>query len=412
MKKHLPTLLIVLTFTVGIGMIFYPDLSNWLVSRSHAGLIQEHHEVVDELDYAVIEEEFRRAREYNEALAGTNIQDPFMLGSGAVLPLGYTTILNNNGIMGVIDIPRINVSLPIRHGVSYETLERNIGHMDNTAFPIGGEGTHSVLTGHAGLVSARLFTDLEQLTYGDVFFISVLNKRLAFKVDQILVVWPHETEALNIVHGEELVTLITCTPYGINSHRLLVRGHRIPYTPELEAEVIEAAPGPPFNWRLFTILSFAILFLIALIIYQKRVDKEKEKKIIEHARAQLQAKQEGQTEQLSTEETKVEPQSKLESQRKVRGIEGTKIERQSKLAKQKQARGIERTKVERQPKLVNQKQARGIERTEPERQPALEKQTEKRSIELARTIYQPQLEKQRKKRSIERRAKRTRIAVR
>lgn len=192
---------------------------------------------IEKLDEEQCQKEKQKAIEYNEAIQGENIKDPFVPGSGVVLPDNYNEIMDfGDGVMGELDIPCIGVKMPIYHGTEEEVLQKGAGHLYQTAFPIGGDGTHCVLSGHTGLPSAELLTDLDEVKKGDCFYIKVLNDTLAYKVDRILVVDPNDTSALKPEKRKDYVTLVTCTPYGVNSHRLLVRGTRIPYTAGAEDE--------------------------------------------------------------------------------------------------------------------------------------------------------------------------------
>ena len=172
-----------------------------------------------------------RAREYNENLAGDPVHDPFVVGSGYALPTNYTSVLNisDDGVMASVEIPKIGVNLPIYHGTSEETLTKGVGHIQSTSLPIGGKSTHSVLTGHTGLPSAELFTKLDLLKENDIFYIHVLDEILTYKVYEIKVILPDEIDELRVVNDDDLLTLVTCTPYGINSHRLLVKARRTEY---------------------------------------------------------------------------------------------------------------------------------------------------------------------------------------
>lgn len=206
----------VLLLLVGIGVMAYPVISQFVNRQNGSYAIMEFQNRVQEMGEDEMDEQFRLAEAYNLAVA-----------SGEQ-PENYEDILNlAGGMMGYIEIPEIDVYLPVYHGVSEEVLSRGVGHMPSTAFPIGGEGNHSVLTGHTGLPSAELFTDLNELEEGDRFYIHILNEVLCYQVDQIKVVLPSEGQDLSIVTGKDYCTLVTCTPYGINSHRLLVRGIRV-----------------------------------------------------------------------------------------------------------------------------------------------------------------------------------------
>ncbi|MFR3685009.1 MAG: class C sortase, partial [Enterococcus sp.] len=178
------------------------------------------------------EELFQQAQIYNENLLGQPAHDPFIPGSGIVMPDNYYRVLNIGGTMGQVEIPSINVKLPIYHGTKESVLRKAVGHLEGSALPIGGAGTHTVLTSHTGLTQAELFTDLTELKKDDHFYIRVLNRTLAYEVDKISVIEPDHTDALKAVKGKDYATLLTCTPYGVNSHRLLVRGKRIPYQPK------------------------------------------------------------------------------------------------------------------------------------------------------------------------------------
>jgi len=290
MKKMLPLFVIIPMLLLGVGMIFYPDISNWLFEQSQAGIVQNYQEATSNMRDEAIEKELEKAREYNDALTGTNIKDPFLQGSGAVLPpAGYRETLNINGAIGVIKLPKIDVQLVIYHGTGEDVLQKGVGHLEQTAFPIGGSNTHSVLTGHAALSSAKIFTDLEKIEIGDVFFITVLTEKLAYQVDQILVIEPHETEALRVIPDGDYVTLITCTPYGINSHRLLVRGTRIPYVEEME-QAVEVA-SKEIDWRLIIIVTFVGLFILGLLIYKYRERKKRKKKNLRYTLDQYTAEE-------------------------------------------------------------------------------------------------------------------------
>ena len=229
MKK---VLLVILLLAFGAGLIFYPEIADALSKKNASAAVQNYSAALSQVDAAAIAEELNRAQAYNNALTGTGIKDPFVPGSGVVLGEDYLSILNLGGTMGYVVIPKISVNLPIHHGTADETLRSGVGHLEGTSLPVGGPSTHAVLTSHAGLTNARLFTDLEELEIGDRFYVHVLDEVLAYQVDQIKVVEPQDTRDLIPVRDKDYVTLVTCTPYGVNSHRLLVRGTRIPYSPE------------------------------------------------------------------------------------------------------------------------------------------------------------------------------------
>jgi len=270
-NKKLQNLLMVVLLFLGIGILVYPDIANWWYNNRHVAMLQEYSDVVDEMSAEEIEYELERARVFNASLSGIHIEDPFVPQSGSVISAEYYSILNFDGVMGIIEVPAIDVSLPIFHGTSDETLDRGAGHMENTPFPIGGYGNHSIITAHTGLVNMRLFTDLILLEEGDLFFVEVLNKRIAYEVDRIDIVYPHEIEILVSYEDRDLITLVTCTPYGVNSHRLLVRGTRTEYFPNMANEISDIRG--PLNIRLIIIIGFSLLFLIIIIFFQNKKRK-------------------------------------------------------------------------------------------------------------------------------------------
>ncbi|EOH93041.1 class C sortase [Enterococcus pallens] len=215
----------------GIGIIAYPFLGNYFNQKNATQVAESYQNQVDKLTPEQIAEILQEARLYNENLLGQPVHDPFVAGSGIVMPANYYQVLKVEGIMGQVEIPSIDVKLPIYHGTKDDVLQKAVGHLEGSALPIGGEGTHSVLTSHTGLTHAKLFTDLTELKKGEPFYIYVLDQTLAYEVDKISVIEPDHTESLKAIKGEDHVTLLTCTPYGVNSHRLLVRGKRVPYEP-------------------------------------------------------------------------------------------------------------------------------------------------------------------------------------
>ena len=228
-QKVIPILIVI----AGFLLLAYPFLSNYLFEKSAGSTVESYQEKTDMMDQKIKEKVLDEARGYNENLLRSSIQltDPFKTKKINGETVFYNNILNvdRSEIMGYVKIPCISVDLPIYHGTSAEVLERGIGHQAATSYPIGGESTHAVLTGHTGLSSAKLFTDLTEMKKGDLFFIHVLDKKLAYRVDRITVVKPDDTRNLQIIDGEDHVTLLTCTPYGVNDHRLLVRGKRTRY---------------------------------------------------------------------------------------------------------------------------------------------------------------------------------------
>lgn len=225
MKNRISTILLLVFFLTGLSLLLYPTVSDYWNSLHQSRAIATYAEQVAELDDESYQQTWADAKAYNAALADKKTR---------LVPTEedtayYESLLDvtGNGIMGYIEIPSIGVSLPIYHGVEDTMLQIAIGHIEGTSLPVGGIGTHCVVSGHRGLPSAKLFTDLDKLAEGDVFLLRVLDEVLTYEVDQIHIVEPHEVDLLNISETEDLCTLITCTPYGVNSHRLLVRGHRI-----------------------------------------------------------------------------------------------------------------------------------------------------------------------------------------
>lgn len=274
MKIRILTILIVLMLISGLSFVLFPIVSNWVSMNFRDLEIADYTEAVELMDPDYIAAEMEKARNYNGALTGYINEDPFIPGSGIVLPDNYTSVLNIDGVIGYINIPKVNIYLPIKHGTIDEVLKNSVGHLENTAFPIGGDGSHSVLTGHTGLPFAKIFTDLVELENGDIFYVTVLNETLAYKVDQILVVTPDDTKELHAVNDKDYVTLVTCTPYGINSHRLFVRGER---APELEGNPTERPEGivSILGWRTVIIAACIFILLIVFVIIAFRIRRKK-----------------------------------------------------------------------------------------------------------------------------------------
>ena len=267
----------------GLSLLVYPLVANTWNNHVQATLVNNYAESVENaikegtLD---IDAEFDKAYRYNEELLPSILPDSFAEAEANGADQTYMSILNANGdgIMGYIQIPSINVKLPIFHTTSEDVLQTGVGHLEGSSLPVGGESTHSVLSAHRGLPSATLFTDLDKVQIGDDFFLIIMDEYIAYEVDQIEVVEPDDTSLLQVEDGKDLCTLITCTPYGVNTQRLMVRGHRIPYTPELLAD----AKTPTFgtvslrtNYLLWVIVGLAIVtaFIIVLHLIDKRKSK-------------------------------------------------------------------------------------------------------------------------------------------
>ena len=233
MRKHLSTIILVIVLILGVMILLYPTVSDYWNSFHQSRAIASYLEEIENIDPVDYEREWARAEQYNREL--TSRPNRVMLSEEEYAE--YETMLNltGSGIMGYIEIPKISCSLPIYHGTDEAVLQIAVGHIEGSSLPTGGAGTHTVLSGHRGLPSARLFTDLDQMEEGDLFVIRVLDRVMTYMVDQILIVLPEEMDGLAIDPNEDYCTLVTCTPYGINSHRLLVRGRR---TENVEMEQI------------------------------------------------------------------------------------------------------------------------------------------------------------------------------
>lgn len=268
-----------LIFAAGAGIFLYPAVSNLLAEYQQENIINTYRAKISQADQEELDTAWEEAETYNENLAGDPVHDPFVMGSGYVLPDNYMDVLNLNedGVMGDIEIPKIDVHLPIYHGTSEEVLENGAGHMDVTALPIGGKNRHSVISAHRGLPSAELFTRLDEMETGDKFYIHVLDETLAYEVDQIKVIEPEELEFLVADPEKDLVTLLTCTPYGINTQRLLVRGTRIPYVEEEKESEHRMQVGDWLKQYLGAILA-GIVLLAVIVAVVKRKNKSRKRK--------------------------------------------------------------------------------------------------------------------------------------
>ena len=273
MKKFLKNFIIVLIFIAGLSLLLYPYIANKWNTYRQSQLITEYddaiEEIKDEINYS---EEWEAAHAYNAALLPSILPDSFAIAAADGEPgEEYMANLNllGDGMMGMVEIPKINIGIPIYHTTSEEVLQIAAGHLEGSSLPVGGKDTHAVISAHRGLPSASLFTDLDMLEIGDHFMIHVLDETLYYEVDQILEVEPSDTSALKVDPGRDLVTLLTCTPYGVNSHRLLVRGYRVDYQPDLLDNDIETSiinPSIHTNYLLWVIIGLSVTFLIILLI--------------------------------------------------------------------------------------------------------------------------------------------------
>lgn len=276
MKKKTVITLTILLFLASLGLTLYPAISNYVNQKYASQIHTAYQEVIEQADVRQLAEAKAQALAYNQALVPGASEAYTQQGLEAAAK-AYETLLNmaGSGIMGYVEIPKIQINLPIYHGTETDTLERGIGHLLGSSLPIGGESTHTILSGHSGMASQKMFTDLEQLAKGDVFYLRVLQETLAYQVSSIRTVLPHDTSLLSIEEGADLCTLITCTPYGVNSHRLLVTGSRIPYE---EAETIQAdaqdAETTESTWEekymegiLYGILAALVLILVMAFLH-------------------------------------------------------------------------------------------------------------------------------------------------
>lgn len=277
-QKIIPILIILF----GFALLSYPFISNYMFEKSAGSTIKSYEKQAKTYDQKQKEQAFRKAEEYNKDLIKSVVQltDPFKVKKSNGETLIYNNILNidHSGVMGYLEIPSISVNLPIYHGTDAEILERGVGHLAASSIPVGGKSTHSVLTGHTGLSSAKLFTDLTEMKKEDLFFIHVLDRTLAYKVDQISVVRPEDTRKLQIVKGKDYVTLVTCTPYGVNDHRLLVRGVRTKYVKKQRSSIRPRNQDSQWMRIYKKAISIGLMIVTALILLGKVFQKLHRKK--------------------------------------------------------------------------------------------------------------------------------------
>ena len=279
MKQKIIPILIIL---FGFALLSYPFISNYMFEKSAGSTIKSYEKQAKTYDQKQEEQAFREAEEYNKDLIKSAVQltDPFKVKKSNGETLIYNNILNidHSGVMGYLEIPSISVNLPIYHGTDAEILERGVGHLAASSIPVGGKSTHSVLTGHTGLSSAKLFTDLTEMKKEDLFFIHVLDRTLAYKVDQISVVRPEDTRKLQIVKGKDYVTLVTCTPYGVNDHRLLVRGVRTKYVKKQRSSIRPRNQDSQWMRTYKKAIAIGLMIVTALILLGKVFQKLHRKK--------------------------------------------------------------------------------------------------------------------------------------
>lgn len=264
------TALLVLMLFAGLSLLLYPAVSDYWNSLHQTRAIASYAKDVENMDAQLYEEEWEAAVRYNESLKG--LENNYFVSDAQREEYESLLDISGLGVMGYIEIPEIGCSLPIYHGTSESVLQVGVGHLEWSSLPVGGEGTHCVLSGHRGLPSAKLFSSLDKLREGDVFYLRVLNEQLTYEVDQILIVEPQETEALEMVNGKDYCTLVTCTPYGINTHRLLVRGHRIENQPEAVTVRVtaDAVQIEPLIVTPVVAIPVLLILLIVLLLPKRR----------------------------------------------------------------------------------------------------------------------------------------------
>ena len=273
-KQYIIRLLIIVVFLIGLGIFIYPTLSDYLAKRGVVQGASSYTRQVGSLSKEEIKKMWEEAETYNASLNGDPVPDPFIPGSGRILPENYMRVLaTEDGIMGYVNIPKIGVYLPIFHGSSDEVLEKGAGHIEQTTLPIGGEGNLSVITAHTAYAGAEMFNRLIEVEEGDIFQIDILDKTLTYQVEDIRIILPEEIESLFPVDGRDYVTLVTCTPFGVNSHRLLVRGERIPNPPGTAQRIEKVA----FPWKLLGMSAISIVIFSIMLVLNELKNSLKKK---------------------------------------------------------------------------------------------------------------------------------------
>ena len=276
MKKKAGNLVICIIFLAGLSLLLYPFVANQWNNYRQKQLISNYEQVVSDKEAAEgidYDAERKKAEEYNEALLPCVLPDSFALAESSGVDPVYMNTLNIAGdeMMGSVEIPKINIKIPIYHTTEEEVLNKGAGHLEGSSLPVGGANTHAVISAHRGLPSASLFTDLDQMKVGDHFLIHVLDETLCYEVDKISVVKPEDTSALAVEDGQDLVTLLTCTPYGVNTERLLVRGHRVPYVEEevKEEKTVLSGSSLHTNYLLWVFVGLSVTALFVFVLYLK-----------------------------------------------------------------------------------------------------------------------------------------------
>lgn len=267
LKRHWSTIILIFIFILGISLLLYPVVSDYWNSFHQTRAISSYMEAVSEIDEATYDKLWKNAKNYNKELAKHGMN--WKLSDEEIKEYESMLSLTENGIMGYVDIPSIDVQLPIYHGTSASVLQKGVGHIEGSSLPVGGESTHTLISGHRGLPTAKLFSNLDKLVEGDIFHLSVLDTTLTYEVDKILTVEPEDLSSLTIEEGKDYCTLITCTPYGVNTHRLLVRGHRI----KNDTDIRVAADAMQIDTIIVVsvvAVPLLLLLLIALLVTTRR----------------------------------------------------------------------------------------------------------------------------------------------
>ncbi len=277
-KSCIPIIIFVVFIIVGVLIMLYPVICNFINSQSSQQVIKSYSTSISSYDKSRYDALLQSAIDYNSKLSGTTVVDAFSTGDDSESQ-EYNNILNisDTGIMGYIEIPKIDVKIPIYHGTSTKVLQRGAGHLKDSSFPVGGSSTHAILAGHRGLPTSRLFTDLNQLKVGDLFYIYILDKTLAYQVDKIQIVEPSNVEPLRLQEGKDYVTLVTCTPYAVNTHRLLVRGTRVEYKKEVLENIHVENKASTADIIFYIGLAIALIIIILVIIISRKIKKKSTK---------------------------------------------------------------------------------------------------------------------------------------
>lgn len=280
LKKHIFELVLYLVLFAGLCLMLYPTVSNWWNARHQSRAIAEYTGAVENVSTAEQAAMLAAAREYNARLASG--ESSFLLEDEQQAEYESLLDVSGTGVMGRIRIPAINVDLPIYHTVEEAVLQTGIGHIPGSSLPVGGPSTHALVSGHRGLPSSRLFTDLNQMQVGDVFIITVLGETMTYQVDQIRIVLPEEVSELSIVPGKDYVTLITCTPYGINTHRILVRGHRIENLTDASIAIVSEARRVPVAYVIAAIaLPLLALTALGMVVFGGRKKRSSQREVLD-----------------------------------------------------------------------------------------------------------------------------------